>query len=185
MSIYGQAGASLQGATFTKNTATATIGQVGEKKMADLINPYCQRPGGPAVFHDIDVPGKTINIDHLLITGNRVIPIDSKVWQPNWYITIFGHTIRGTRLAPWADKKTYLMIDEALRPIVEAAGGKLKPSLVVVFPSRPGPLHLGLYKPKGARALDQQRFVRKYLSANMPGANPHLEAAIARWVGIG
>ena len=90
MSIYGRGGASAsQGGAWAKNDKVAKIGAAGEKKVAKALEPYFSSPSSAALFHDLAVPGRDANIDHLIVSGKDVLLVDTKVWAPGIYFTIF------------------------------------------------------------------------------------------------
>jgi hypothetical protein len=65
-------------------------GAVGEQWTADLL---ARLPAGWWVFHDLAVPGRRFNLDHVLIppSGAGLIVLDSKRWRKAWPT----HVVRG------------------------------------------------------------------------------------------
>lgn len=111
--VIGSAGFGLKqdDVSWAANREVASIGARGEEATAKILNQIASRPGGPTVLHDvaIPIPGFTANIDHIIVSGRKVIIIDTKVWRPAFYWTLFGKTRRGMeRFAP-AEKKTMAM----------------------------------------------------------------------------
>lgn len=58
-------------------------GSLGEQQTAALL---ARLPAGWTVFHDLAVPGRRFNLDHVLIppSGAGVIVLDSKKWRRSW-----------------------------------------------------------------------------------------------------
>lgn len=169
MSIYGVSGASASaGGAWAKNDSVAKIGAAGERQVAKALEPYFSSPTSAALFHDLSVPGRSANIDHLIVSGKDVLLVDSKVWASGFYFTIFSHTYRllkkdgRIRLerVDHADKHTYEMLFADLKKILSPLGAKiLTPAVVVV--SNSGTPRVRLYKPLGARAYTLDRFMDK------------------------
>jgi hypothetical protein len=92
---YGRAGTGLSANTgWAVSDGAAKAGAGGEKKTEELL---AQFAGKAAVLHDLTVPipGFKANIDHVVVTGRRVLLIDTKVWKPGFYWTLFGVNRRG------------------------------------------------------------------------------------------
>ncbi|GHC36932.1 MULTISPECIES: nuclease-related domain-containing protein [Streptomyces rochei group] len=62
-------------------------GSIGEQKTALLLS---RLPAGWTVLHDLAVPGRRFNLDHVLIppSGLGVIVLDSKKWRRTWTTTL-------------------------------------------------------------------------------------------------
>ncbi|AKZ60751.1 hypothetical protein SAM23877_p042 (plasmid) [Streptomyces ambofaciens ATCC 23877] len=58
-------------------------GSIGEQETAELLTGL---PAGWTVLHDLAVPGRRFNLDHVLIppSGLGVIVLDSKKWRRSW-----------------------------------------------------------------------------------------------------
>ncbi|MEV5703132.1 nuclease-related domain-containing protein [Streptomyces anthocyanicus] len=58
-------------------------GSLGEQQTAALL---ARLPAGWTVFHDLAVPGRRFNLDHVLIppSGAGVVVLDSKKWRRSW-----------------------------------------------------------------------------------------------------
>lgn len=172
MSIYGRGGASAsQGGSWAKNDAVAKIGAAGERKVAKALEPYFSSPSSAALFHDLAVPGRNANIDHLIVSGRKVLLLDTKVWAPGFYFTIFSRTFRWGKKEgrlklerlDYADKKTYEMLAFDLRKFLEPVGAKiLTPAVVVLCNSSEA--NVRLYRPKGAKAYSLDAFIAKKIS---------------------
>lgn len=93
--VYGTPGGSLTGgASFTGNQVADRIGAAGEQRVGVRLNQVAQRYP-VAVLHDLDIPGSPANIDHLIVHGERVLILDSKVWKPARYRSRGGRAYRG------------------------------------------------------------------------------------------
>ena len=161
---FGRAGGSLaNSSSWLGNDAAAAAGGRGESATARILDALARSDGGPTVLHDlrIPIPGIKANIDHVVISGRRVTIIDSKLWKPARYWTLFGVTRRGLeRFAP-ADKKTLPMAAEALKGHLGRTGLRfdLRTPLLVVWPSNQrGQLSLSLLRSPGANAVSGAAF---------------------------
>jgi len=97
--VLGTAGGGLGDASgWAANENVARMGQAGEVRMAAILDPLA-RHGGATVLHDlrIPIPGFTANIDHVVVSGRKVLLVDSKMWKPGFYWTAGGKTRRGWR----------------------------------------------------------------------------------------
>jgi len=164
VSIYGVSGASAsKGGAWAKNDAVAKIGAAGEKKVARALAPYFSSPASAALFHDLSVPGRHANIDHLIVSGRNVLLLDTKVWKAGFYYTVFSHTFRGFTPVSHADKKTYEMLTFDLKKFLEPVGARILTPAVIVL-GKGGKAKVGLYRPKGARAYNLDAFIAKRIS---------------------
>lgn len=164
MSIYGKGGASAaKGGSWAKNEAVAKIGAAGERKVAKALAPYFSSPTSAALFHDLAVPGRRANIDHLIVSGRKVLLLDTKVWKQGFYYTVLSHTFRGFTPVSHADKKTYEMLAFDLRKFLEPVGAKILTPAVIVL-GKGGKAKVGLYRPKGAKAYNLDAFIAKKIS---------------------
>lgn len=157
---FGKAGSGLADAPWAANADVARVGANGERRTAKIL-------GGLnhpiVVLHDvrIPIPGFTANIDHVVVFGTKVWLIDSKVWKPAAYRTVFGRTFRGWRRFKFADSKTIPMAVEAFG----RHGLALERPMMVVHSSKPsGKVGLRWFRPRSASALTSdglQRWVSK------------------------
>jgi len=90
--VLGRPGSGLESAGWAVNGEVARIGRTGEVRTAALLDSLAARPGGPAVLHDLRIPGGSANVDHVVVTGSRVHVVDAKVWAPGVYWTWSGVT---------------------------------------------------------------------------------------------
>ena len=96
--IIGTPGGSLnETATWAKNQHVVKAGHDAEVKTGEKLNQWALCEGGPTVLHDLHIPGSNANIDHVVVSGTKVLMVDSKAWKPATYWTIFGHTYRGSQ----------------------------------------------------------------------------------------
>lgn len=189
--VYGTPGGSLNHSqNWAINQAVAKIGQDGEHKTAQILNQHAQQYPGVVVVHDILTPGLdpkyATNIDHLIISGHRVLVLDTKVWQPGWYWTLLGHTRRGFTRVPHVDKKTMLMNRNGILSHLQyTARLPIQPrnvhTLVAAWPSKPNrSIHAGLAHMPGARIIPATRLASWLTSRGWcKPADPMLEAALA------
>ena len=163
--VYGTPAASLKNAAWAKNTTVAEIGARGEHRTAEILNRLAHR--GAAIFHDITLPGSRANLDHVIVAGNSITIIDTKVWAPGTYWRLFGVIRRGRELFAPAHKTDALPTQaKRLQDFVNthsAHRAHLNPPLVVVWPSRRGttvrvtPLNLAHTNNKGVRFISGDR----------------------------
>lgn len=181
MSIYGKGGGSAaKGGTWAKNEAVAKIGAAGERKVAKALAPYFSSPSSAALFHDLAVPGRRANIDHLIVSGRKVLLLDTKVWKAGLYYTVFSHTFRGFTPVSHADKKTYQMLTHDLKKFLEPVGAKILTPAVIVL-GKGGKAKVGLYRPKGAKAYNLDEFIAKKISRmNLTPPEPAILSSINR-----
>lgn len=172
--IIGLPGAGLSGAPpWAVNADAARIGQAGELRTAEILDAAAHRQG-VTVLHDlrIPIPGITANVDHVVVSGRRVLLVDAKVWRPGVYWTVGGRTFRGLhRFAP-AEKKTMQMAARAFRTFLQKRGlrGDIVWPLVVVWPSRAGTFHRALLRVPGARVIPAGQLTR--VIARFAGRRP-------------
>ena len=137
--VHGTAGAGLVDATWAANPTVARIGRDGEIRTARLLNDH--RPSDTAVLHDLAVPaaGYTANIDHAVVSGNRVLLIDTKAWRSGRYWTLLGGTRRGWQRFGHADTRTPAMARDRIARMLASRGiaATVLTPLVAVWPSSP------------------------------------------------
>ncbi len=180
--VYGTPGGSLTNAGWAANAEVALIGQRGEQKTAVVLDRVASLPGGPTVLHDLMIPGYRANIDHVVVSGNVITLLDSKVWRPGFYWTFGGITRRGlTRFAP-ADRKTMALAAKQVGSYLSERGISygLATPLVVVWPSTSGKSSsFGLMHNSGATVVPATVFQRKTKSLiGRKPANPHIVNAL-------
>jgi hypothetical protein len=184
--IIGHAGGSLSNAGSWTDQGRASVGQKGEERTAGILNTLANQPGGPSVIHDVRIPlpGVSANIDHLVISGTTVTIIDSKVWAPGFYWTVFGRTFRGFKAFPAADKRTIPMAVSAIEKHLAKAGvaAQLRTPLLVVWPSNNrASLILGFLRSPAARAVVGAAFAASaHRFVGRKPAHPDVFNALAR-----
>ena len=180
--IIGTAGGSV-GTMSGSFGGRAAIGKIGEVRTAEVLARLC-RGDGPTVLHDLRLPmGKMqANIDHVVVSGERVTILDSKAWQPGRIWTFAGVTRRGWSRFPSGDKRTLDMAQTAISAVLRGKQVKhrMATPLMVVWPSNDTrAMKLGLFKPVGAEAITGRRLITnaKKLLGDKP-ADPAIVAAL-------
>lgn len=112
--VHGVAGATLGGSTMFGEAGV--VGAQGEARMGALLNELAKLPG-THIFHSVGFPGSVADIDHIVVRGNHVALIDSKIWA-------------GQRFA-WADTETILVDggEKAHKNKMQVAMSKLEAGL--------------------------------------------------------
>lgn len=139
--VIGRAGTGLEGTpTWAANAEVARHGLTGERKTAEVLLHAVSKAPGTVVLHDlaIPIPGFSANIDHALVSGPRVLLIDSKAWAAGFYWTAGGVTRRGLAKFPPADKRTVELAAERIAGLLDrrAPGAELVRPVVAVWPTR-------------------------------------------------
>lgn len=75
------------------------IGARGEALLGERLNDDARLVGGVAILHDVALPGKRANIDHLVIGPAGVTVIDAKAWTGDLWVgrKVIGRGRRGRR----------------------------------------------------------------------------------------
>lgn len=132
---YGRAGTGLSSNTgWAVSDGAARAGANGEKKTEAVL---AQFAGKAAVLHDLTVPipGFKANIDHVVVSGKRVMLIDTKVWKPGFYWTLFGVNRRGfERVDHTAKDQSY--INRAVVSYLKGTGAQVSDPILAVWCSR-------------------------------------------------
>lgn len=132
---YGRAGTGLSGNTgWAVSDGAAKAGANGEKKTEAVLAPFA---GKAAVLHDLTVPipGFKANIDHVVVSGRRVMLIDTKVWKPGFYWTFLGKNRRGfERVDHTAKDQSY--ITRAVASYLQGTGAEVSSPVLAVWCSR-------------------------------------------------
>lgn len=151
--IYGKAATGLSGNTsWAVSDGAASVGAAGEKKTEAILDRFGSKA---AVIHDLKVPitGSRANIDHIVVSGKRVLVLDTKVWKPGFYWTLAGKNRRGFERVAHTEKPQYYITD-SLRRYLEGTGAKVGEPYLVVWPSnKSGPVSLWLLRVPGAGAI--------------------------------
>ncbi|MGK3708659.1 nuclease-related domain-containing protein [Arthrobacter sp. IK3] len=134
--IYGRAAAGLEDTSWAVNESVAKFGAKGEQRSAAVLNKFGDRA---AVLHDlrVPIPGFKANIDHVVVSGNRVLIIDSKMWKPGFYWTLAGVNRRGLTKVPHTAKGQD-WVSRAMVGYLAGTGAKIQPVHLVIWPSKSG-----------------------------------------------
>lgn len=89
--IFGTPGASLYSAN-NLGVEAREAGIHGETRVAKELKFQASRYPNMYVFHSVKLPGKTGDIDHLVIQGNRMLLVDSKNWKHDAAYHIYRST---------------------------------------------------------------------------------------------
>ena len=170
--VLGQAARSLNHSeSWLADQSTAKVGAKGEQRTARILNALATKSDGPTVLHDlrIPLPGISANIDHIVVSGRKVTIVDSKVWKPGFYWTLFGATRRGVERFTPADKKTMPMAREAITSYLQKQGirADVRTPLLVVWSSQKNrpTSSLALLRSPGARAMNGTSFEQTPVAA--------------------
>lgn len=160
--VLGRAGGGLEEANagWAANAAVARVGRAGELATAAVLDEWAHRPGGPSVLHDLTIPGSRANVDHVVVSGNRLLLVDSKVWKPAVYWSLAGRVFRGTSRFEHAERHTMAMAVDRLRDYLGKSGLVVQvrtPVTVVWSSSTRGRVRLGLLRLPGSRAITGER----------------------------
>lgn len=150
--IYGRAATGLQDTSWAVNEAVARMGAKGEKKSEALLNRFGETA---AVMHDLrlPIPGFKANIDHIIVSGKRVLILDSKMWKPGFYWTFSGTNRRGREKVPHTAKDQGY-IQRAVISHLAGTGAEVGVPKLAVWPSREGQkLSLWLLRVPGAGVI--------------------------------
>ena len=194
--IVGTAGGSLIGATFAANASVARVGADGERKTAAILDALARQLGGPSVLHDLNIPNPkySANVDHVVVSGNIVTIIDTKVWASNFYWTLAGKTRRGLKrfaatskdgtISYPAEKRTLPMAKTAYARYLGIPEANIRLGLII-WPAGTKPLNLLFFRGAGSpTAVDGSKLTpgrAGRLFGNRP-ADPHLFIALTRLV---
>jgi hypothetical protein len=183
--VVGRAGAGLEDAAWAKNPDVAATGRSGELRTAEVLHRFLLADNnGPSILHDIILPVRQMraNIDHVVVSGRDVWLLDTKVWAPGTYWTVLGHTRRGLRRIPWADKKTSLMAVQSISGFLAANNvrAKVHRPVLVVWPSNANKEpNITWYHANGARAIPAAKLARFCTRMRKPAA-PEIVHVLAR-----
>ena len=164
--VYGRAATGLTNdPSFAANASVAKIGAAGEVRTAEILNGFGLKA---AVLNDlrVPIPGFSSNIDHVVVSGKRVLVLDTKVWQPGFYWTLFGVNRRGgTRVDHTAKDQAWLQ--QALITYLRGTGAEVLTPAQVVWSSRKNAVvTLLLLRVPGARLIHGEHlvgFVKRFI----------------------
>ncbi|MFE0207048.1 nuclease-related domain-containing protein [Streptomyces sp. NPDC058985] len=105
-------------------------GSIGEKQTADLLR---RLPAGWQVFHDLAVPGRRFNVDHVAIplSGEGLIVLDSKKWHAGWPTTLVGGRVHCGRQDRHEQVEKFAGYVSGTASVLGVPAGMLMPVIVV------------------------------------------------------
>ena len=186
MAAHGTAAAGLASSRathFTSSAANARVGAAGEKVLARLLNAHAEHA---EIFHDLRVPGARINVDHAVLSGNKLLLIDTKVWKAGTYwgggdllfSNFFRHQKTSNAVAmsheAWTKKLAPLGV-QVLTPAVVVLSGSQK-NAAQRAARRPGT------KPAAVMAAINDAPGASFLFATYPGGDLRTPAQLLRQV---
>lgn len=183
MTSLGRAGGALDDAGFAVNAGTAKAGQTGELLTARILDARAANHGF-TVLHDLRIPRAKANIDHIVVAGNRVWVIDSKLWMPGLYSTVRTHTwhrYKGKfQPAPHADKRGLPLGHARIAELLEPLEARMQRPLMVVHSSRPGErVALWAFQPASDPGVKVRAIHPTKLRFPAREADPRIVAALA------
>lgn len=117
------------------NAGAAAAGVRGEHLTAQTLRDYSS---DCLIAHSLRLPVKmNADIDHLIVAGNSLMAIDSKLWKPGYYHGWIGSPRRGLRTEAHLDVDASARAVSALESMLAADG--LTPTtsrLVAVHPAK-------------------------------------------------
>ena len=172
--------------TVAAPPAVARVGRQAELRTAQVLDGLATRPAGPTVLHDlaIPIPNISANIDHVVVSGRRVLIIDSKGWRPARYWSLGSMAFRGWRRFGHASGATPRMAVDGLTRYLKGRGvrARLVTPVVAVWPSSDrGQLSVALLGMDGCRVVRGARLapaVRR--SVGLRPADPDIVDALRR-----
>jgi hypothetical protein len=182
--VIGVPGGGLVDASWAASEEVAEIGRRGELLTAAVLDRLA-RPGGPTVLHDLMLPttsGVRVNVDHVVVSGRKVVLVDSKCWQLGRYWTALGRTRRGLKPVPHADKRGGVAALRDLERCVLGCRAMVVGPVYVIWPSSKSSadrLSVRWYRPAAGWAMTGRQFARK--AARLVGdapADPKIVAAL-------
>lgn len=113
MTVWGYLNAKENLKNANMNRKATKVGNQGEKATEKLLNENFGADPNLHIFHDLHIPARNntnfeqANVDHVIITKNFGILIDTKSWKPGKYKTKRnGKTYRDKQPFPNADTNT-------------------------------------------------------------------------------
>ena len=127
---FGVPGSGLQDQNFARNTGAASVGARFESRTAKILNEFSNKC---AILHDVRIPlrGVKANIDHVVVSGDRILLIDTKAWTKGFYWTVPNlGTFHGIKRAAHVDK-SLSMAHKAFSELVATPDTVPKPVIAV------------------------------------------------------
>lgn len=185
MTSYGRAGGSLDEATFAVSVGAARAGRRGEILTALTLDKLASERGF-TVLHDLRIPGSTANIDHVVVSGDKVWVIDSKLWKPGIYVTFRGRTYFKapgswfTRAAH-ADKRGVPLAQTRLDHYLAMFGARMQRPIMVIHSSRTRKaVRIWAYRPASPDGFKTRAVHPTQLSFPAQPASARIVAELAR-----
>jgi hypothetical protein len=122
---------------WSANRNAALMGAAGERRTAKLLDAYAT---GALVLHDLKIPLKGVyaNVDHAVVSGTRILLIDSKVWAAGTYWTFRGKHLMNTKVIENPLGKSMVLARDGWSALASRHGGTLVEPVTVVWPARNG-----------------------------------------------
>ena len=181
--VVGSAATGLQDASWAVSKAHARAGAKGEHQTARVLNQLARTSGGPGVLHDVKIPGAHANVDHVVVAGNKVFLIDSKVWRAGFYWSFLGAPLRGSKSFPHAKTTTLEFAQDRLKTVLEQAGVDgvefATPILAVWQSASRGKLSLWALRLPGGKVKHGRKVVSRAMFAN---PNPLIVSVLSKYV---
>lgn len=176
----GRAGKGLETASWAANEDVRKIGHKAELQTGAELHKFAIH--GATILNDlqIPIPGFKANIDHIVVSGNNVLILDSKAWADGIYWTMGGHTRRGLKHFKHADSGGIPASKQGIKNYLLRHGIKaniIKPLIVVWSKGNP---NFWFYKPKGAAKVVTGQNLYSHLRRKKltQPANPQIVAAL-------
>jgi hypothetical protein len=123
-----------------------------------------------------------VNVDHVVVSGRKVVLVDSKCWRPGRYWTALRRTRRGLKPVPHADKRGGVAALRDLERCVLGCRAMVVGPVYVIWPSSKSSadrLSVRWYRPAAGWAMTGRQFARKAgrLVGDAP-ADPKIVAAL-------
>ena len=162
--VLGRPGGSLSNSSSWLGAGAqeqAKVGANAERKTAAVTDERA-RATEAVVLHDLRIPleGYKANVDHVWVSGNSVIIMDTKQWAGGFYWTLFGKTRLGFKAVPLADKRTIPAAVNGITKYLADRGIKAKVSTPLLVVWSKNPISSLFYRPAGARFVSGDVFKR-------------------------
>lgn len=132
----GSPGASLaDSGTWAQDANVGAVARMGEVRTARVLDAAAARPGGFTALHDLTLPGSRANIDHVIVSGQLVLPLDSKVWGQGRYVTTGGVTTRDGQQFAAADSQSVVKAATRLAALLPDPRVEVADPWLLVWPS--------------------------------------------------
>lgn len=122
---------------WSANRNAALMGAAGERRTAKLLDAYAT---DALILHDVKIPLKGVraNVDHAVVSGNRILLVDSKVWASGTYWTFRGKHLMNTKVIENPLGKSMVLARDGWAALAARHGGSLVEPVTVVWPARAG-----------------------------------------------